>query len=144
MENVVECMYCASSVPGAHAREYTCPACWRRHVEQFGDDWYIQPWHRELLRDFAKYTSESKRLAIAVSIDSCRDIDPERVGQPVRLAPAANQAVFNAVKAIYVSHGGGARRIRRLLAERGVAPVVSERTIRRYLRAIRGELSDAA
>ena len=64
-------------------------------------------------------------------------------GQPVRLAPAASQVVFAAVKVVYIAHGGGARRIRRLLAERGVAPVVSERTIRRYLRAIRGELSDA-
>ena len=118
-------------------------SCYRAHVEAFGEMWYEQPWHKELLPDYAKFIRETERLSRAVSIDSCRDIDPERVVQPVRLAPAANQAVFNAVKAIYVSHGGGARRIKRLLAERGVVPVVSERTIRRYLRAIRGELADA-
>ena len=140
----IECLYCGRGVARACAKQYTCPTCYRAHVEAFGEMWYEQPWHKELLPDYAKFMRETERLSRALPIDSMPDIDPERVGQPVRLAPAANQAVFNAVKVVYIAHGGGARRIRRLLAERGVAPVVSERTIRRYLRAIRGELSDAA
>jgi hypothetical protein len=112
-------------------------------IAEFGDQWYENDWHRELLPDAVRFQNQTDRLerAIRLDADAAPDVTAEDVVLPASVRTVQRPEVFEAVARIYVSSRLGARQIKRQLDDQGVQPPVSLRTVSNYLAMVKSGLA---
>src|SRR5215217_5804600 len=66
----IDCLYCARPTVRGAATQMTCATCRKQLIAEFGELWYEQPWHRELLPDYVKFQHETDRLTRSVRLDA--------------------------------------------------------------------------
>ena len=92
------CMYCDQPVSRTAAKQHTCPKCWSNMVEQFGETWHEEDWHRTLLPGYVKFVNDSKAHSHALSIERDEvDFAEENVVRPVEAKPVRHANVYQAV-----------------------------------------------
>lgn len=148
--NILECLYCSKPITSSQAADYTCNACRRKHIAEFGPDWNQQPWHRELVGQYATFCWHDERLQDAgvLSIESdAPAITESDVTEPcASLAtdlPVKHPEILSLVSAMYRDEGVGCREIKRRLDRAGVKPCLTERTIARYIAIVREHVGGA-
>lgn len=122
-------------------------------IAEFGESWFLEPWHVELLPSARSMKSNVAGLVGLTEAERANmsivrlDHTAEQVAADTDATPTdfaarkpragANREVFQAVHVLYVTQGLGARRIHRVLKESGVKPETSLSTVQRYLAIVK-------
>jgi hypothetical protein len=142
----IECLYCASPITTrTSAVQMTCVSCRKNLIDEFGERWYEQPWHREMLPDYVKFQHETDRLFKAVRLDAedAPEIATDDVVIPGTPSRVKYPSVYAAVFQLYAISKLGARKIKQQLDAQGVQPVVSLPTVSNYLKLVKTALAAA-
>jgi hypothetical protein len=108
-------------------------------IAEFGDRWFENDWHRELLPEAMRFQNETDKSNRAIRLDAeaAPEVTAENVVLPASTRTVKHPEILRAVAELYVTSHLGARKIKQQLDAQGMHPVVSLPTVSNYLKLVK-------